>query len=171
MRLGPADRFPWCFTCMFDISSGRKNIVPSWGRMSHLEHSSTLSLALGVGTGVVHHILFQWAQQASLFSTIQAFTIENLTFSVFNYWNFRDSVSQILHQQGLFLSSLVPILMDLLTWRSLLRCLSSLFTTSTFDIAVFPPSLHGPRPISLIGMHTERASLIRRSSFSIKRWV
>jgi len=83
--------------------------------MSHLEHSSTLSLALGVGTGVVHHILFQWPQQASLFSTIQVFTIENLTFSVFNYWNFRDSVSQILHQQGLFLSSLVPILMDLLT--------------------------------------------------------
>ena len=81
---------------------------------SHFEKhsSSALSLALGVGVGVLHHFLLQWPLQASLFLTMQTFCAENLAFLVFTYWNAPGSAAQIPQLFGLFLSSLVLVLMD-----------------------------------------------------------
>ena len=38
------------------------------------------SLTLGVGTGIIHHLAFQWPHQKSLFSALGGLVAENVAF-------------------------------------------------------------------------------------------
>lgn len=69
--------------------------------------ATTFSLAVGVGVGVIHHMLFQWPRQRSFFFTVGGAVCENFASLAFIYANASRSASETIHLLLLFFGSQV----------------------------------------------------------------